>query len=330
LRFVQEKANYEFVITTEADGSFYMPNLLLYDTAKLSVVAQTLKGRPGKVEFDTASFRRPNLLAVPLNVETYMSEKPIRRYIPDFSDAKLLDVVTVKAERIEKRRSTPIIADMEISGDWVRESRAMDVLSAMQMKIPGFRVIVKSVNGFPVKFLLLGGVSSFGSTKTLEPLVLIDGVVVNDMSGGPAAQIEMLNPAEIDKIEISKYGGAAAYGARGGNGVISIETGRKALTTSSPLGSYDKTMLKPVPLKGFSPIRKFISPDYSTAEKNDDVSDNRSTIYWNPSLQTKEKATVVNFFAGDVATRYRIVVEGVTVNGKPVRAEKTITVGTLP
>ena len=177
---------------------------------------------------------------------------------------------------------------------------------------------------------LEGGVSSFGSTKAQEPLVLIDNVVVNNMIGGPAAQIEQINPAEVESIEVSKFGNNAAYGARGGNGIIAIHTGRNRLAERSALGAYDKTLLKPVPVKGYSVKRKFISPDYSTPEKNVAIPDSRTTIYWNPLVPLKDQPSVVSFYAADSPTRYRIVVEGVTKEGKPVRAEKIITIGKQP
>lgn len=330
LRFVQEESNYEFVMTTEEDGSFYAPNLLLYDTAKLSVVGQTLKGKPGRIEFDTIQLKPNYGSAEPLQIETYISDRPVRPYIPDFTPVRILDEVTITGERIEKKSASQVMADVEVSGDWIRDSRAADVLSALQMKVPGFRVIVKNdASGFPTKYLLLGGASSFGNIKTQEPLVLIDNVVVNDFMGGPAAAVEALNPADIERVEISKFGNNAAYGARGGSGVIGIHT-RKGPPAATALGNYDKALLRTLPVEGFSPIRKFISPDYSTPEKNIAVTDNRSTIYWNPSIHTKDSAAVVSFFAADNATQYRIVIEGVTESGKALRGEKIITVGKLP
>ena len=330
LRFLQQEANIEFVMSTEEDGSFYAPNLLIYDTAALSVVAQTVKGNAGTIEFDKNEIRPRNGIAEPLQIETYMTERPVRRYIPDFSNARILDVVTIKAERIEKRSASLIVADLEVTGESIRESHAADVLSVLQMKVPGLRVIIRYVNGFPVKYLMLGGISSFGSMSTQEPLVLIDNVVVNDMIGGPAEQLERLNPAEIERVEVSKFANAAAYGARGGNGIISIHTGRTRLAERSALGAYDKSLIQPVPVKGYSVIRKFIAPDYSTPEKNVAIPDNRSTIYWNPTIQKNGQPIVVSFFAADTPTRYRIVIEGVTDDGKAVRGEKIVTIGKQP
>ncbi|HNV30789.1 MAG TPA: hypothetical protein PKJ83_16705, partial [Cyclobacteriaceae bacterium] len=55
--------------------------------------------------------------------------------------------------------------------------------------------------------------------------------------------------------------------------------------------------------------------------------DFRTTIFWKPDVKTDDTGKVtVPFYAADLATRYRIVVEGVTEKGVPVRAVSYITV----
>ena len=196
------------------------------------------------------------------------------------------------------------------------------------MKIPGMRIVVGQDL---TKYIILGAPSGFGGLSSQEPLVLIDDIVVNDMMGGPAAQIEALNPVEIENIEVTKYGNGAAYGARGGNGVISIHTRNGSSGGSSIVSWYDKNMLQPIRKAGFSATKKFNSPDYSTPENTTSVPDYRSTIYWNPSLTTDgKKLTSISFFAADLPTQYRIVVEGVTASGKAVRGEKILMIRKLP
>lgn len=50
-----------------------------------------------------------------------------------------------------------------------------------------------------------------------------------------------------------------------------------------------------------------------------------STIYWNPLIRLDEKGTsVVTFSAAERGTTYKVVVEGISANGTPIRAEKMI------
>ena len=74
LTIVQETANLEFKITTEKDGSFFAPNLLLYDTAQLSFAAKTLQGRAGKVMFDSVTISPAAPSVEPLQLEIYKGE----------------------------------------------------------------------------------------------------------------------------------------------------------------------------------------------------------------------------------------------------------------
>lgn len=329
ITLVQEDANMEFVYTTETDGSFVLPNLLLYDTAKLSIVGKSIRGKPGKVVLDSAIVLPPFRSANPLQVEIFKTDQPARYYIPDdTNDTRILEEVTISASRIETKKRSIVLADYEVTGDWIRESHITDVLRGIQMKIPGMRIIVAQDL---TKYIILGAPSGFGDIKSQEPLVLIDNIVVNDMFGGPAAQIDMLNPNEIENIEVTKYGNGASYGARGGNGIISIHTRRGTLNENTATRWYDKSMLQRVHKPGFSATKKFRSPDYSTPERMNAVPDYRSTIYWNPSVTTDgKKPTTVSFFAADLPTQYRIVVEGVTAAGRPVRGEKIVVIKKLP
>lgn len=331
--FVQEEGNQEFVFSTEENGSFEIPNLLFYDSTALKYFAKTMKGRSGNVIFDSLLVKPPTLPATPLQIEIYKPEKSTRHFIPDYSEqATILEEVTIKSTRIENRSTSILMADYVVNGDWLMERNFVDVLSGIQAKIPGLRVYIILEQGFPRKVLSFGIPSSFGGSKTQEPLVLIDHMAVNDLPGGPAAQIEMLRPSEIESIEVSKFGGSAAFGARGGNGVIAINTRKRNSAGPNPgINSYDKSMLRPYKRTGFSTSKTFKSPDYSDPYKNSTVPDYRSTIYWNPSVSSDDKNPIqISFFAADSASKYRIVVEGLSSDGKPVRGEKIITITKLP
>lgn len=328
LTLVQENNNMEYSFTTEKDGTFFVSNLIHYDTTELSIIARSLKGRSGSILFDTITISPPLRSAIPLQIQVYKSENAHQRYLPDSRPAThMLKEVTIKSSRIVEQKSTIFFADYTVTGEWLRDRHVTDMLSALQIKVPGLRVI----GAPPGKYLLLSGSSGFGSFKDQEPLVLIDGLVVNDLEGGPAEQISQLSPQEIDHIEVTKFGMGASYGARGGNGVISIYT-RKGYSDEekSGLGSYDKSKLQKIHMAGYSTTKKFSSPDYS-AEDRYDLPDYRSTIYWNPMITLDgENPNVISFFAADLVTEYRIVVEGVTDEGNALRGEKTISVRKLP
>lgn len=312
-----------FTITTEEDGNFAFSNLKLYDTAKLTVLAKTITGRVGKLIVDSIRYTPKSMTVKPLDIEVYKAENPSRYNVSNDSlIAHMLEELTINDSRIEPRGSSTFgLADQVVTGAWLRSQNTQDVMMALQSKVSGLRV----VNGF----IKLGSQNSFaGKGGNNEPLVLLDGVAVNAFSDGftesTASLISNLSPHDIERIEVLKYSNASAYGSRGANGVIEIIT-RKNTGNYERFGERGRFEELKVP--GFSSVKKFRSPNYSVANSSHKLSDYRATLYWNPSLSTDaENIAEFSFYAADVQTQYRIVVEGITDDGRVIHAEKLISV----
>jgi hypothetical protein len=75
---------------------------------------------------------------------------------------------------------------------------------------------------------------------------------------------------------------------------------------------------------GYSEIREFYSPNYATFKKENEKKDVRTTIYWNPQvrLTPAKKKTVLVFYNNDVSKAFRVVIEGMTSDGKLARLEQ--------
>jgi TonB-dependent SusC/RagA subfamily outer membrane receptor len=141
-----------------------------------------------------------------------------------------------------------------------------------------------------------------------------------------ADQLADMSVSEIESINVIKYGGSALYGARGGNGIIIVKT-RNGRTEESAKKTLDRDRLQVVKIAGFSTVTDFYSPDYSDANYAEGSLDTRSTIYWNPNIVTNGKEPLqISFFAADLPTHYRVIVEGIDANGQVVRGEKIFTV----
>ena len=94
---------------------------------------------------------------------------------------------------------------------------------------------------------------------------------------------------------------------------------------SRGLGDVYKRQITCTPL-GYSDSVEFYHPTYDTPEKkNDQRSDLRSTIYWNPTLQldANGKATI-EYYTPDSTAPEDITIEGVDKNGKVCRIIQTI------
>lgn len=129
------------------------------------------------------------------------------------SDDKLLDEVVVVGYGIQKKKLVTG-ATLEVSGDDIAKLNTIDALGALQSQSPGVNIQAASGqpgDGFKVS---IRGAGTNGNTS---PLYVIDGV-----SGG---DINNLNPADIERIDVLKDAASAAiYGSAAANGVILITT----------------------------------------------------------------------------------------------------------
>ena len=76
---------------------------------------------------------------------------------------------------------------------------------------------------------------------------------------------------------------------------------------------------------GYTAQKEFYSHNYVTTIMND-VQDIRSTLYWNPMILTTAENHIIKipFYNNDVTQSFRVVVEGVSADGKLTRIEKVV------
>jgi len=68
--------------------------------------------------------------------------------------------------------------------------------------------------------------------------------------------------------------------------------------------------------KGFYKAREFYSPAYTGPKTDTQTPDLRTTIYWNPDINTdKDGKASFEYFNADTKGTYRVVVEGIDENG---------------
>jgi len=175
------------------------------------------------------------------------------------------------------------------------------VLEMMQGRIPGVTISGNDV-------LIRGPTSFYGSN---QPLFLIDNVPTD------VGAVQALNPNDVERIEVLKGPSAAIYGVRGANGVIAIFTKR------------GRFMIKGVitfEMLGYHRPREFYSPSYGT-EYDHLVQDDRSSLYWNPTVITDGNGIArIRFYNSGRTSTFHVVAEGISPQGNTGRAERTYTV----
>lgn len=138
-----------------------------------------------------------------------------------------------------------------------------------------------------------------------DPLLLLDGVPVFNTN-----KIMSINPLKIRKLEVvdSRYfHGTSMY-----DGIVSLSTYR---------GDLDGFELDPRALvqqyEGVQRQREFYSPRYDTPQAAQSrLPDLRNLLYWNPAVRTTAAGPVpLEFYTGDQAGRYLVVLQGLAANG---------------
>ena len=125
----------------------------------------------------------------------------------------LEDVVVVGYGTMKRRDLTGAVAS--VSGDKLAANPVANVAQALQGQLPGVNVM--SQDGRPGATMAIRVRGGGSITQSNDPLFIVDGVQVSDISDIPADNIE--------SIDVLKDGASTAiYGARGANGVILVTT----------------------------------------------------------------------------------------------------------
>ncbi|MRS64449.1 SusC/RagA family TonB-linked outer membrane protein [Larkinella terrae] len=139
------------------------------------------------------------------------------------SDQTLSEVVVVGYGTQQKRDVTGSIAS--ISTKTIKDQPVPNIVEGLTGRLPG--VLIQQNTGAPgnspsIKIRGLGSISAGNG-----PLVVIDGQPLNSGDLANGGGLNLLNPNDIDKIDILKDASATAiYGSRGANGVVVVTTKR--------------------------------------------------------------------------------------------------------
>ncbi len=188
-----------------------------------------------------------------------VSVKPKLDVTMELDPAKLDEVMVIGYGTTTRRLSTG--SQVGISAKDLEKQPVTNVLQALQGRMPG--VAVTQTGGLPGAGInvQIRGVNSF--EKSNRPFYVIDGVpflsepVSGAVSGtaalsaeGQTSPMNLINPSDIESIEILKDADATAiYGSRGANGVVLITTKK---------GRAGKTQFSVNANTGMSKVANFI------------------------------------------------------------------------
>jgi hypothetical protein len=301
---------------TDSLGQFVFPELYFYDTIYVSLKAENSRGKTATtIEIDSSSSISPKSEYLPyfidykgdepIEILTYLSETKSNLIKKKWSlnDTILIDDVNVVAR---KKVMDDGLFRIYKEADIVIDSKKLEyevgtIFEAVDGKIAGLRKEIIKV-GYEEKevFMYRGYVVSLYLDS--------NPIKYEDLSTFPSNA--------FDKIEFIKYAPFAGLNKAGGVLFFYSKRGMKNVKPAS---------IKPQGMEGFRVIgysvsRRFYTPDYNLPEESEKKADYRNTIYWNPVVRTDSTGVAISeFYNSDETGNMKIVVEGVTSDGKLCR-----------
>lgn len=314
------------------DGTFNLPGVLFYDTARISYQFNNDKTLADRVAIrvDNGLLKTWPVIAPSKTWSAYLQDSIIainKKIAAKYTvleeerdrKIKMLEGVTVKArsgvktpiQQLDEQYTSGLFSggistysldpSSDLAAQGVQNSGGT-VFSYMQGRIPGLQ-ISNAMSSNP-------SITIRGSKTTLY---------LNEMPAEPQ-MIAAIPMNEIAYIKVINDGGVG----KGGGGGIAIYT--KKAGAQQPVANDPTKGLSKMMLTGYSPIKEFYSPDYSSPDTPADAEDIRVTLYWNPYLvmdRSLRRATV-SFYNNDVTKKFRVIIEGVNAAGKLTRIEEII------
>ncbi|MCE2994999.1 MAG: carboxypeptidase-like regulatory domain-containing protein [Cyclobacteriaceae bacterium] len=299
LNMIQIQPRNLFQVETNASGFFTLKDLNFNDSSVFTYKPEIKSSKPsGKVKLLSRAIPKIELPEQKINFKLLLTDSLQREVRIDSltGDSKFLNEVVVKGKKI----NTPIqVGTNSVHVIEGSEIQAGNVFLNL-MRIPRLRVVISEGS-----ISWIGG--SYSNSGGVPLAVFVDGVLRTDPTT-PVDALNSVNPNSILFLTVSP-------------GAISV--------TTKPVWWDDSPKFQILKVRGYSSGRKFQHIDYSDSVANKSTErDIRSTIYWNPNVEITKKRgqTTLSFYSADLPGRYRIVVEGITEEGYPVRAESYITI----
>jgi len=311
----KDKENQMYLVPINRNGTFDDPSVVLFDTAQIYYQFQDKSLEGATIQFF------PNKLRVPPVGKNYADEifpdtTGLARHLMlalehsenvQKTKYKELEAVTVKArtkssvELLDEKYATGLFSGGDaIQFDVLNDpfGKVGDIFTYLQGKVAGLQI---SGQGSNASLSWRGGAPQLYLDEVPTDVQMLSSININDV-----AYIKAFRPPFMG-------------GFNGGNGAIAIYTRRGDEARSESQGIPNSKVF------GYTQIREFYSPRYLRPEEDPGAErDVRTTLYWNPNVTVNPntKQIVLSFYNNDVTDAFRVVIEGMTVDGKLAHLEE--------
>lgn len=300
---------------TDSLGKFYFEGLEFYGSNKLKINARNEKGKTKGWLFKDTTFTgpmvvpyKPGYIAEQTSALKLFGEKAdeqknsMKKY--KLSDTIALNEVIIQArtkmeeDQLRNHASEGGFADFNFKIS--PEDYTYGSISAFLIaKLPGAQVSnnIEQTSLIPDKI----AIRSMG--EEVSPRFLVDNFRVDSMDEQIVYNLTM---EQIDRIIISR------------SDAVSGVMNRYVISVFTKTGAFERKDMGSVSemVSGYYEAREFYSPTYVRPRTEGERPDLRTTIYWNPKVETNENGeATVKFYNADKPTTIKAQIEGVSDKG---------------
>ncbi len=312
------------MLSTDKDGKFMLDSMVFYDRNRL--LFTDVRGKKSQyidITLTSDSLQKPysvkGFSAFPDN----SNPSPIlSKWKEDYAallkaNGLLLDEVTVKAV---KKNPMQVLDDKYTTGMFSGDAvKAIDLVNSDEAVTYTniFDYLQSRVNGLTVAndgadyALFYRQGPSMSSMGNIPMTIFLDEIETD------AAVVSTVHASQVALVKI--YQSFVGSWGNAPGGVISIYTKKgEDYRGNNGYGNFSF-------YTGYSVIKEFYAPDYKTKPVDDKV-DNRITLDWRPNviINSINPKVPLSFYNNDRTTAYKIVLEGMTSDGKLIWLEKII------
>lgn len=316
----KDKEGQMLLVPVESNGTFNDPSTIVFDTAQIYYSFQKAKNlKDATIQFMTGRLPAPTLNPLAFNKPYGLVPDTTGSYrqfmlageansLNKMMNVKTLENVTVKSKG---KSPTQLLDEKYASGlfsggdgyefDLVNDpfaTSAINIFTYLQGKVAGLQI---NASGANPSMQWRGG----------SPQLYLDETPVD------ASFISSLNVSDVAYIKVFRP--PFMGGFNGANGAIAIYTRRGNDVKSEPGKGLNSNKVF-----GYTLIKEFYSPNYATFNTRNEQRDIRTTLYWNPSIITtpQKNEVVLSFYNNDVSGAFRVIIEGMTRDGKLAHIEQ--------
>ncbi len=318
---------------TNQNGEFVFDHLPPMDSASFVIQALNSKGKKGTLGITVNEFQRPSYQPNVKNSaaetiaqfpdSTAMQQVASRNlvYQTALKSGIILREVKISGKKIVRGSNNlngPGEASQLITEENMAGSEKKTLFQLLQEKVKGFNICGRNsenycVNGDLVKFVFDGVELDFFYDPDSG------GSLYNNYYYFVKDYLDYYSAEDIRGIEVMNNGYSFAYKSKYIDNPMDMRTySFIEITTKTGSGPFLKKssnlyLIKPV---NYGLTKTFFSPKYSSSNPGEKTADLRSTLLWEPNVETNKNGEAkVSFFSSDKKGTYSIWLEGADAKG---------------